>query len=81
MTTKEEISRWFDIGVQKNATYMIVVCDTFDWEDYPVYITQEQNVHDIYKMYNNENMQKVMEVYNLNMDKEFQLNQQRAFNF
>jgi hypothetical protein len=30
-TTKEDISQWFDEGVKKGATHMLVVTDTFDY--------------------------------------------------
>jgi|ERR1039458_6306432 hypothetical protein len=40
MTTKEDLRRWFNEGVELKATHMIVVCDTFDHEDYPVYVKQ-----------------------------------------
>ncbi len=79
--TKEEISNWFNIGVELKATHMIVVCDTFDYEDYPVYVQEDQNVHKIEKESDHAEMQKVMEVYCLTMDKEAQLDQTRAFNY
>ena len=44
MTTKHEIAQWFDRGVSEGATHMIVVCDTFDHEDYPVYVTPSDDV-------------------------------------
>jgi len=37
MTTKEEISMWFDTGLAMNCKWMLVVTDTVDWVDYPVY--------------------------------------------
>lgn len=77
-TTREEISTWFDAGVEEGATHMIVVCDTFDFEDYPVYVTAEQNVQEMIEKRGE--MQSIMEVYNLKMDKEKQLAEHRAFN-
>ena len=79
MTTKEEIGTWFDKGKESGFLYMIVVCDTFDHEDYPVY-TKEEDFKKEYDAHNNINMQRVMEVYDLSIDKEFQINQGRAFN-
>jgi len=76
-TTKMMISGWFDEGVTLKKDFMLVVCDTFDHEDYPVYATREQ-VRQCYNEHN-ENMQRVMEVYDLSFDKEKQLNEQRAF--
>lgn len=81
MTTKNEISEWFDRGVDEGATHMIVVCDTFDYEDYPVLVNPTQNIEEEVVKYNSsEKMSKVMEVYNLGKNKEYQLNQHRAYN-
>lgn len=81
MTTRKEISGWFDIGVAKGATHMLVVCDTYDWEDYPVYVAKHEDVHSVAARNSGPNMTKLMEVYNLAMDKERQLVQHRAFNY
>lgn len=62
---------------------MIVVCDSFDYEDYPVYVKKGEDVRAKHKEYidGKHSMQRVMEVYSLNQDKEKQLNEHRAFNF
>jgi len=80
-TTKEDIRAWLKEGKKQKATHMIVVCDSFDYEDYPVYVKKGQNVHDVAAKYNGKNMQQVMEVYNLSMDLEKQLNEHRSFNY
>jgi hypothetical protein len=80
MTTKQDISEWFLEGQKGGATHMIVVCDTFDHEDYPVYVMPKENVREIVKNYSG-NMQNVMEVYNLSLNKEMQLNKTRVFEF
>jgi len=38
MTTKENIQQWFEEGLELGASHLLVVCDTFDHEDYPVYV-------------------------------------------
>ena len=38
-TTQMDIKNWFDQGVKDGATYLIVVCDTFDHSDYPAYVS------------------------------------------
>lgn len=82
MTTREDIARWFKAGVEKGATHMIVVCDTFDWEDYPVYVTPGEDVHKAAQKYSNESrMSRVMEVYALHMDMDEQLAERRAFHY
>lgn len=80
-TSKEEIKNWIKTGQDKGATHMIVVCDTYDWDDYPVYVMPNEDVQTIYKQNHGPNMQKVMEVYNLKKDIQTQLNQHRAFEF
>jgi hypothetical protein len=83
MTTKNEISAWFDEGLNNpdKPTHMIIVCDTYDHEDYPVYVLPTENVHQVYKNKDGNNMQRVTEVYKLTEDKEKQINQSRCFNF
>lgn len=80
-TSKEDIRNWIKSGQEQGATHMIVVCDTFDWEDYPVYVMPTDDVRKKYDHYNGPNMQKVMEVYNLSKDIDKQLGQYRAFEF
>lgn len=79
--SKETIRGWLKCGKEKSATHMIVVCDTYDHTDYPVYVGLDANVREIEAQYNMKNMQRVMEVYNLSLDFEAQLNQYRAFNY
>lgn len=78
MTSKSEISSWFDRGVESGATHMIVVCDTFDYEDYPVFVMPDDNIETKLIQYRG-NMQRVMEVYNMKLDKQTQLNEHRAY--
>lgn len=80
-TTKKDIKEWFLEGVKQGATHMIIVCDTYDWEDYPVYVKSGEDVQKKYKQYNGKEMQKVMEVYNLTQDMQKQLNEYRSLNF
>lgn len=81
MTTTEKLSEWFDEGKAKGATHMIIVCDTYDWEDFPVFVYAPQNVRKRETTENSKEMQKIMEVYNLSLDKQMQLDQMRALNY
>lgn len=81
MTTRDEIQGWFERGVEQGATHMIVVCDTFDHDDYPVFVKPGEDVREREKYYRNASMQRVMEVYNLTGDMAAQLSQARAFNY
>lgn len=80
-TTKEDIRGWLELGKAKGATHLLVVCDTYDYDDYPVYVMPGQDVHEIAKSKNGPNMTKLMEVYNLAIDMEEQLAQYRSFNY
>lgn len=79
--TRQDISRWFDRGVEQSATHLIVVCDTYDYEDFPVYVQPGQDTREIADRESRRPMQKVMEVYALHLDKEAQLAQRRAFHY
>ena len=45
------------------ATHRIVVCDTFDYEDYSVLVHEDEDLEEIKKQYNNVNMQRIHEVF------------------
>lgn len=79
-TSQEDIRQWLERAKQNNATHLIVVCDTYDWDDYPVEVTSTENIHECIAKYNGKNMQKIMEVYNLKLDIEKQLNEGRSYN-
>jgi len=79
--TKQDIIEWLKEGQENGSTHVIVVCDTYDWDDYPVFVKPEEDVQAHFKYYNGSNMQKVMEVYNLSMSISEQLNTHRAMNF
>ncbi len=56
---------------------MIVWCDTYDYDYYPSYHkTKEAALLD--KASDGTNMKRLMEIYDLNADKESQMNQRRA---
>ena len=75
--TRDEISGWFDRGVKEGARHMLVLCDTFDHDDYPVFTHTDNDCLVRYR--NPGNMQRVMEVYDLRTDKTSQMNEKRAF--
>lgn len=79
--TKTDIEGWFERGLVQGATHMIVVCDTFDHEDYPVFVSPEQSSREVAAAYDDKNMQRIMEVYDLRLDKAVQLAEHRVFNF
>jgi hypothetical protein len=75
-TTKAEIEGWLKEGVKQKARWMVVVCDTFDHEDYPVYVKRGEDVSKVVAENSDPNkMSRVMEVYSYKLDLD---QQQRA---
>jgi hypothetical protein len=80
-TTREEIRAWLTRAKEESeVTHVIIVCDTFDHEDYPVSVKKNEDVHERVKHYGTQ-MQRVMEVYAMALDLEQQLAEHRSFNY
>ena len=60
---------------------MLVVCDTFSYEDYPVFVMPDEKVHVIADKNNGPNMTRLMEVYNMSKNLDEQLASKRCFNY
>lgn len=87
-TSEEEISQWFDEAVAMGATHMLVACDRFDYEDYPVFVGPIggnelfgfNDVREAVTEYTNPHkMSSVHEVYSMFHSKEAQLAERRAW--
>lgn len=78
--SKKRIREWLERGIQMGATHVIIVCDTWDYEDYPVYVKKDESAQERVYSYQRSSMQQVMEVYNLSMDIDSQLDEYRAWN-
>lgn len=78
--TREEIEAWLSRGLEQNSTHVIIAVDTWDYEDYPVYVAQQENVHEKVAGYKN-SPDRVVEVYNLSLSIDKQLNQRRTLNY
>ena len=77
---KEEIRKIVLSGNTGEYSHVMIVCDTFDYQDYPVYVKYGEDIKIIvakYNAYNNTN--RIMEIYNYNLDLENQLNETRAY--
>lgn len=81
MTTKSEIGWLLKEGLKRNekVTHMLIVCDTFSYHDYPVYVTEDQDVREVYNKYHGKEMKRVMEVYDYSRPWADQLKEPRAF--
>jgi hypothetical protein len=69
----------FDGGLSDGSMFMVVVCDTFDHEDYPVYAKDETECRKQLADHHGKNMQRVMEVYDLRLDKSAQIGERGAW--
>lgn len=76
----DDITRWLKIGKEAGASHTIVVCDTFDYGDYPVHVPYSEDIKDAVRKYDGVNMQKIMEVYSHELPYEEQLKSRRAMN-
>lgn len=79
--TKEDIRRWLQRGHIKRATHVVVICDTLEYEDFPLLVMPGEDPRKIVKDRDGINMERVMEVYNLALDDEEQIAQRRVFNY
>jgi hypothetical protein len=74
--TRQDVREAFLRG-KEDYDFMLIVCDTFDYEDYPVFC-MESEYSERFNHYDGKNMQKIMESYNLKMDMEAQLGRSRC---
>jgi len=78
--TYQEIKEWYIRGLERIELnnevirFMVVECDDFSGEDYPVYIKDEKELEERMR-----NGIKKHEVYDLNLDMDEQLNQRRCW--
>lgn len=77
---KEMIREWLEEGKAEGNTHVIVVCDTYDWDDYPVYCGSLAVTNEKIAYYSTASMQRIMEVYDLRIDIEKQLAAGRVWN-
>ena len=80
-TSQDDVKEWFNSGVKDKAAYMIVMVDTYDHGDYPVFVQPDDDIHAELNSRRMAPMQRIMEVYDLSMDRDQQLNEYRAFNY
>jgi hypothetical protein len=77
----KDIAGWFERGKLQGSTHMIVVCDTYDYGHFPVYVMPGENPRQRVAEEAKKSLQRVMEVYSYQLPLEDQLNEHRAFNY
>lgn len=81
-TTHAEIRKWLGAGrALVNVTHMLVVCDTFDGNYYPIYARSVDEVRrDLVTFHDDEKkMSRVVEIYSYGLDLEEQLHEKFAW--
>lgn len=58
---RREVDDWIEYAKNEGYKYIISVCDTFDYDDYPVYCKNKKDVQEKYPSYTI-NMQRVNEI-------------------
>lgn len=78
---KEEITRAVMKGNTGEYSHVIIAVDRFDYEDYPVYVSYNEDIRKVIMEYQGDihSMTGIMEIYNYNLDLEMQLNENRAY--
>lgn len=66
--TRQDVDMWIKRAIKKNCEFIISVCDTYDYDDYPVYIKDEAELIEKYEEFNGVNMQKINEIIKINDD-------------
>jgi len=66
--SREDVDRWIELAKEKKYKYIISVCDTFDWDDYPVLCKDKEELQKKFPEYNGTNMQRVNEIIRINED-------------
>ena len=61
MTTKAEVQAWVDEAKTLNMEYVVVVCDCFDYTDFPVYCKNFTRANAVLGEYMNKELHRVME--------------------
>jgi len=60
--TFNDVEEWKKQGKEMKATHIISVCDTFDYDDYPVFVMPEQSLKEMREKYDGVNMQRINEI-------------------
>ena len=80
--TRKEIKGWVDeLFANPEYTHLVVACDTWDYDNYPVFVKQGEDVREVYNEHVKGDFNKVDEVYSRNHDRDEQMREWRALHF
>jgi len=66
--TRQDVNRWIALAKKEKDKFIISVCDTWDYEDYPVFCENKEKLIEEYPKYNGVNMQRINEIIRINDD-------------
>ncbi len=78
--TRKYIELWLDKAREKGATHLIVALDRYHYNNYPVYVSSNEDVITEINRIESSSLQGIDEVYNMSMDIDEQLSQERVYN-
>jgi hypothetical protein len=64
--TRDDVNRWIETAKAHGSKFILSVCDTFDYDDYPVYCDNLKEVEEEYQHHHGVNMQWVNEIIRIN---------------
>lgn len=55
--------RWVNEAREKGATHVLDICDSWDYDHYPVFVMPDESVNEVKDKYNGKDMQSVYSTY------------------
>ena len=79
--SRQTIREWLEKGKSMGATHVVIALDTYDYDNYPVYVKPGgKSAQEEADRVNAGSMQSVDEVYDLSMDIDEQMSLPRVWN-
>ena len=76
---KNRVQLWFKEGQSKNAHHMLIMRDTYEYEDYPVYVLKNEDTKKKIRELRENDNQVVQAIFDLSLDMDSQLEERRAY--
>lgn len=67
-TQNQNLKYWMPRAIEKGATHILDVVDSFSYDHYPVFVTPGENLEEIKEKFNNKDMQSVYEVIKVEVE-------------
>lgn len=69
VATRNDVDRWIKEAIKNKMKFIISVCDTFEWDDFPIYCKDEEELRNEYPKHDGENMETINEIIKIEGDK------------